>query len=43
MCAARAHDIIFIAEGEIKIMSSYALGMWPWGGYECEGVAMGRV
>ena len=42
MCVGgREHDdIIFIAEGGLKIMSC-ALGVWPWGGCECEGVAMG--
>ena len=39
MCVGgRAHDdIIFIAEGGLKMMPC-ALGVWPWGGCECEGV-----
>ena len=45
-------DIIFIAEGGLKMMSlcSWCVAMgrvnvraWPWEGCECEGVAMGRV
>ena len=41
-CVWEEECIIFIAEGGLKIMSC-ALGVWPWGGCECEGVAMGRV